>query len=114
VLRIFGPKGEEDGSWRKMHKDELHSLYSSLNIVRVIKSRRMKWAGHVAHIGEGRALIERPEGKRPLGRPRHRLGDNSKLDLRGTVINGTNWIQLAQARVQWWAFVNTAMNFHVP
>jgi hypothetical protein len=76
VLRkIYGPKREEDGSWRKLHNDELHSLYSSPNIVRVIKSRKMRWAGHVAHIGEGRGvyrvLVGRPERKRPLGRPRH-------------------------------------------
>jgi hypothetical protein len=76
LWRIFGPKREEDGSWRKLHNDELHDLYSSPNIVRVIKSRRMRWAGHVAHIGEGRGvyrvLVGRPEGKRPLGRPRRR------------------------------------------
>jgi hypothetical protein len=64
LRRIFGPKREEDGSWRKLHNDELHSLYSSLNIVRVIKSRRMRWAGHVARIGEGRGvyrvLVGRP------------------------------------------------------
>jgi hypothetical protein len=77
VLRkIFGPKREEDGSWRKLHNDELHSLYSSLNIVRVIKSRRMRWAGHVARMGFGRSLYMildgRPESKRPLGRPRRR------------------------------------------
>jgi hypothetical protein len=77
VLRkISGPKREEDGSWRKLHNDELHSLYSSPNVVRVIKSRRMRWAGHVACRGEGRGvyriLIGRPEGKRPLERPRHR------------------------------------------
>jgi hypothetical protein len=75
VLRkIFGPKMEEGGSWRKFHNDELHSLYSSPNIVRVIKSRRMRWAGHVAHMGEGRdiyrVLVGRPEGKRSLGRPK--------------------------------------------
>jgi hypothetical protein len=71
LRRIFGPKREEDGSWRKLHNDELHSLYSSPNIVRVIKSRRMKWAGHVARMGEGRCvyrvLLRRPEGKRSLG-----------------------------------------------
>jgi hypothetical protein len=77
VLRkIFGPKGQVDGSWRKLHNDELHSLYSSPNIVRVIKSRRMRWAGHVARMGEGngvyRVLVGKPEGKRPLGRPRRR------------------------------------------
>jgi hypothetical protein len=76
LRRIFGPKREEDGSWRKLHDDELHSLYSSPNIVRVIKSRRMRWAGHVARMEEGRVvyrvLVGRPEGKRPLGRPRLR------------------------------------------
>jgi hypothetical protein len=76
LRRIFGPKREEVGSWRKLHNDELHSLYSSPNIVRVIKSRRMRWAGHVARMGEGRGayrvLVEKPEGKRPLGRPRRR------------------------------------------
>jgi hypothetical protein len=76
LRRIFGPKREEDGSWRELYNDELHDLYSSPNIVRVIKSRRMRWAEHVARMGEGRGvyrvLVGRPEGKRPLGRPRHR------------------------------------------
>jgi hypothetical protein len=118
VLRIFGPKREEDGSWRKLHNDELHSLYSSPNIVRVIKSRRMRWAGHVARMGEGRGvyrvLVGRPERKRPLGRPRRRLEDNIKIDLREIGIDGANWIRLAQVRVQWRAFVNTVMNLRVP
>jgi hypothetical protein len=76
LRRIFGPKREEDGSRRKLHNDELHSLYPSPNIVRVITSRRMRWAGHVACMGEGRGvykgLVGRHEGKRPLGRPRRR------------------------------------------
>jgi hypothetical protein len=118
VLSIFGPKREEDGSWRKLHNDELHVLYSSPNIVRVIKSRRMRWAGHVSHVGEGRCvyrvLVRRPEGKRPLGRPRHRWEDNIKLDLREIGIDGANWIHLAQNKVQWRAFVNTIMNLRVP
>jgi hypothetical protein len=119
VLRkIFGPKREEDRSWRKLHNDELHSLYSSPNIVRVIKSRRMRWAGHVARMGEGRGiyrvLVGRPEGKRPLGRPRRRWEDNIKMDLREIGIYGANWIQLAQDRVQWRAFVNTVRNLRVP
>jgi hypothetical protein len=80
VLRkIFGTKREEDASWRKLHNEELHSLYSSPNIVRVIKSRRMRWAGQVARMGERRGvymfLVGRPEGKRPLGRTRRRWED---------------------------------------
>jgi hypothetical protein len=114
----FGPKREEDGSWRKLHNDELHSLYSSLNIVRVIKSRSMRWAGHVARMGEGRGvyrvLVERSEGKRPLGRPRRRWEDNIKMNPRETGIDGLNWIQLAQDRVQWRTFVNTVMKLGVP
>jgi hypothetical protein len=83
-----------------LHNDELHSLYSSPNIVRVIKSRRIRWAGHGARIGEGRGvyrvLVGRPERKRPLGRPRHRWEDNIKVDLMEIEIDGENWIQLAQ------------------
>jgi hypothetical protein len=119
VLRkIFGPKREEDGSWRKLHKDELRSLYFSPNIVRVIKSRRVRWAGHVARMEAGRGvyrvLVGRPEEKRPLGRPRRRWEDNIKLDIREIGIDEANWIRLAQDRVQWWAFVNTVMNLRVP
>jgi hypothetical protein len=101
-----------------LHNDELHSLYSSPNIVKVIKSRRMRWAGHVARMGEGkgvyRVLIGRPEGKRPLGRPRRRWEDNIKMDLTERGIDWSNWIQLAQDRIQWWAFVNTVMNLRIP
>jgi hypothetical protein len=104
LRRIIGPKREEDGSWRKLHNDKLHDLYSSPNILRVIKSRRMKWAGHVARMGEGRGayrvLVRRPEGKRPLGRPRRRWEDNIKIELGEIGIEGANWIQLAQDRVQ--------------
>jgi hypothetical protein len=92
VLRkIFGPKREEDGSWRKLHNDE---LYSSSNIVNVIKSRRMRWAGHVACMWEGRGvyrvLVGKPKGKRPLGRSRRRWEDNIKLHLREIGIDGAN------------------------
>jgi hypothetical protein len=119
VLRkIFGPKREEDGLWRKMHNVELHSLYSSLNIVMVIKSRKVRWVGHVACMAKGRGicrvLVRRPRGKKPLGRPRHRWEDNIKIGPRETGINGVNWIQLAQDRVQWQAFVNMVMNLWVP
>jgi hypothetical protein len=118
VLRkIFGPKREEDESWRKLHNDKLHSLYSSPNVVRVIKSRRMRWAGHVARMAEGRGvyrvLVGKPEVKRPLGRPRRRWEDIIKLDLREIGIDKANWIQLAQERVQWRAFVNTVMNLRI-
>jgi hypothetical protein len=105
LRRIFGPKREEDGSSRRQHNDELHSLYSSPNIVRVIQSWRMRWAGHVACTGEGRGvygvLVGRPECKRPLERPRHRWEDNIKMNLTKIGIDGRNWIQLAQDRFQW-------------
>jgi hypothetical protein len=118
VLRkIFGPKREEDGLWRKLCNDELHNLYSSPNIFRVIKSRRLRWAGHVTHMGEGRGvfrvLVGKPKSKRPLGRHRCRGDDNIKLDLREVGINGANWIQLVQDRIQWQAFVNMMMNLWV-
>jgi hypothetical protein len=103
--------------WRKLHNDELHNPYSSPNIVRVITSRRMRWAIHVARMGEGRgvysALFEKPEGKRPLGRPRRRWEDNIKMDIREIGIDGENWIQLNQHRVQLRACVNTVMNLRV-
>jgi hypothetical protein len=77
-----------------LHNDELHSLYSSFNIVRVIKSRGMRWAGHVARMGEGRGiysvLVGRPEGRKPLGRPRRRWDGNIKLVLKGIGIDGAN------------------------
>jgi hypothetical protein len=86
LRRIFGPKRDEvTGGWRKLHNEELHGLYSSPNIVRVIKARRMRWAGHVVRIGEVRGayniFVGRPEGRRPLGRPRNRWEDNIKMDL---------------------------------
>jgi hypothetical protein len=103
---------------KKLHNDELHDPYSSPNIVRVIKSKRLRCAGHVARMGEGRGayrvLVGRPEGKRPLGRPRRRWEDIIKMDLGEIGIDGTNWIRLVQDRVQWRAFVNTVMNLRVP
>jgi hypothetical protein len=87
LRRIFGPKRDETtGEWRRLHNEELNGLYSSPNIIRVIKSRRMRWAGHIARMGEKgsayRILVGRPEGRRPLGRPRRKLEDNMKTDLR--------------------------------
>jgi hypothetical protein len=117
LRRIFGPKWEEDGSWRKLHNDELHSLYSSPNIVRVIKLRMIRWAGHVARMGEGRCvyrvLVGRSKGKRPLGRPRRRWEDNIKTDLGEIRIHGTNCIRLGQDRGRWRAFVNTTTNLRI-
>jgi hypothetical protein len=86
LRRIFGPKrNEARGEWRRLHNEELTDLYSSRNIIRVIKSRRIRWVGHVACMGENkgayRILVGRPEGRRPLGRPRRRREDNIKMDL---------------------------------
>ncbi|KAJ4426740.1 hypothetical protein ANN_26539 [Periplaneta americana] len=102
VLRkIFGAKRDEvTGEWRKLHNTELHALYPSPDIIRNIKSRLLRWAGHVAHMGESRnayrMLVGRPEGKRPLGSPRRRWGDNIKMDLREVGYDGRDWINLAQ------------------
>jgi len=119
VLRkIFLPKRMEDESCRKLHNDELLDLQSSPNIVRVIKSRRMSWAGHVARMVESRCFyrvsVGRPECQRPLERPRPRWEYNIKMDLREIGIDVSNLTQLAQNRVQWWAFLNTMMNLWVP
>jgi hypothetical protein len=119
LRRIFGPKRDEmTGGWRKLHNEELHGLYSSSSIVRVIKGRRMRWAGHVASMGEVRGaytiLVGRPEGRRPLGRPRHRWEDNIKMDLREIGFGDVNWIHLAQDRDRCRALVNTVMNLRVP
>jgi hypothetical protein len=92
LRRIFGPKREEDGSWRKLHNDELHSLYSSSNTFRMIKSRRTRWAGHVVRMREGtgvyRFLVGRPECKRTLGSPTRMWENNIKTDLSELVFDG--------------------------
>jgi hypothetical protein len=93
-----------------MHNEKLHNLYCSPSIIRIIKSRRMRWAGHVARMGEKRnayrILVGKPEGKRPLGRPRRRWEDNIRMDLREIGWGGMDWIDLAQDRDQWRALVN--------
>ncbi|KAJ4438735.1 hypothetical protein ANN_14686 [Periplaneta americana] len=120
VLRkIFGAKRDEvTGEWRKLHNTELHALYSSPDIIRNIKSRRLRWAGHVARMGESRnayrVLVGRPEVKRPLGRPRRRWEDNIKMDLREVGYDDRDWINLAQDRDHWRAYVRAAMNLRVP
>jgi hypothetical protein len=118
LRRIFGPKRDEvTGELRKLHNEELHILYSFPNIIRQIKLRRTRWAGHVAHMGEERnvyrVLMGKPEGKRPLGRPRHSWEDGIKMDLREIGWGSADWIQLAQDRDQWRALVNTVMNLRV-
>jgi hypothetical protein len=117
VLGIFGPKRDGvTGGWRKLHNEELHNLYSSPNIIRIIKSGRMRWAGHVARMGEQRnvyrLLVGKPEGKRPLGRPRRRWINNMDGPLRerseccGLDWSGSGWYR-------WRSLVNSLMNFRV-
>jgi len=116
---IFGPRRDEvTGEWRRLHNEELNDLYSSPNIVRVIKSRRMRWAGHVARMGEERGayrvLVGKPEGKRPLGRPRLRWVDNIRMDLQEVGCGYLDWIWLAQDRESCRIILSEVMNFRVP
>ena len=119
LRRVFGPQRDEvTGEWRNLHNEVLSDLYSLPNIVRVVKSRRMRWAGHVARMGDGRGvhrvLIGKPEGKRPLGRPRRRWECNIKMDLREVGGGGGDWMELAQDRDRWWVLVSTVRNLRVP
>ena len=119
VLRIFGPRRDEvTGEWRRFHNEELNDSYSSPNIVRVIKSRRMRWAGHVARMGEERAvyrvLVGKAEGRRPLGRPRRRWADNIRMDLQVVGWVYRDWTGLAQDRDSWRTLVSAVMNLRVP
>jgi hypothetical protein len=116
---IFGPKRDEvTEEWRKLHNEELNGLYCSSNIVRLIKSKRMRWEGHVACTGERRCvytvLVGKHEGKSTLGRPRRRWEDNIKMDLQEVKFRGMYWIELAQDRDRWRALVNAVMNLRVP
>jgi hypothetical protein len=119
LRRIFGPKRDEvtEGR-RKLHNEELHNLYSSPSIIRMIKSRMMRWAVHVARMGDKRnacrIFVGTPEGRRLLGRPRRRWIGGIKMDLREIGCGGIDWIDLAQDRDQWRAVVNTVMNLRVP
>jgi hypothetical protein len=111
LRRIFGPKRDEvTGEWRTYHNGGLRDLYSSPSIIRIIKLRRMRWAGHVARIGEKR---NKPEGTRPLGRPRHRWVDNVRMDLGEVGWGVVDWIGLPKDRNRWRALVNSVMNLRV-
>ena len=119
LRRIFGPNRDEvTFEWRKLLNDELNDLYSSPNIFRVIKSRIMRWAGHVARMRERRdiyrVLVGKSEGKRPLGRSRRRWDNNIKMDLQEVGCGVVDWIELAQDRDRWRALVNEVMNLRDP
>jgi len=119
LRRIFGARSDEvTGERRRLHNEEVNDLYSSPNIVRVIKSRRMRWTGYVACVGEERGvyrvLVRKPEGKRPLGRPKHRRVDNIRMDLQDVGCGYMDWIGLAQDRDRWQTLVSAVMNLRVP
>jgi hypothetical protein len=119
LRRIFGPKRDEvAGEWRKLHNEELHELYSLPSIIRIIKATRMRWVGHVARMGEKRnaygLLVGKPEGRKPLGRPRRRWLDNIRMNLVEVGWGDVDWIGLAQDRDRRRALVNSVLNLRVP
>jgi hypothetical protein len=119
LRRIFGPKRDEViGEWRKLHNEELRDLYSSPSIIRIMKSRRMRSAGHVARMGEKRnayrLLAGKPDGRRPLGRPRRGWVDNIRMNLVEVGWGDVDWIGLAQDRERLRALVNSVLNLRVP
>jgi hypothetical protein len=120
VLRkIFGPKRDEvTGECRKLHNEDLPDLHSSPSIIRMMDLRRMRWTGHVARMGEKRnayrLLVEKPEGKRPLGRPRRKWVDNVRMYLGEVGWGDVDWIGVAQDRNRWRALVNSVLNLRVP
>jgi hypothetical protein len=119
LRRIFGPRRDEvTREWRKLHNEELNDLYSLPNIVRVVKSRRMRWAGHVARMveerGVNRVLVGKPEGKRPLGRPRRRWEDKIKMDVQAVGGGRGDWKELAQERDGWRTLASMIKNLRVP
>jgi len=119
LRRVFVPRIDEvTGEWRRLHNEELNDLYSSPNVVRVIKLRRMRWVGHVARMGKEmrvyRILVGKPEGRRPLGRPRRRWVDNIRMELQEVGCGYMDWIGLAQDRDRWRTLVSAVMNLRVP
>jgi len=119
LRRVFGTKRDEvTVEWRKLHNEELNDLFSLPNIMRVVKSRGMRWAVHVARMGEDRGvhrvLVGKPDGKMPLGRPRRRWEDNIKMDLREVGGGGGDWMELSQDRDGWQAIAGTVRKFRVP
>ena len=117
LRRIFGHKRDRNGECWRLHNEEHHSFHRSPNIVRVIKSRRLRWTGHVARMEESRCafkiLTGKPTGKRSLGRPRRRWEDPIRMDLEVIGINARNWVDSAQDRNYWRAVVDAALNLRV-